>query len=261
MTGEARSGGGPGDTPAGPGGRPAGEAGSGAASSARDDETAEASGVADLPIRAALVFVAPGTLFDRLGRNPAWMGMLALAVVLSVGSVYVLPTDLMEQLIRSQMDAEAAEADVQTVVGAGRWLAYTGAVLIPPMLAALLAGLLYFTYTLMLGGRGDFAQLFSAAVHATLIVVVGELVLSAVMIAGGDPEIRLALHLLLPGLDPDTYAYAFLRGLNVFSLWTAAVLGIAVGRLYDRRSGGAAAALLIGLYVAMKAAVPLVAGG
>lgn len=215
----------------------------------------------DLPnlfVRAVQVFVAPGALFRRLRRDPAWMGMLALLVVLSLLSVYLMPAELMEQLLRSQMGPEVTEADVQRALELSRPMAWAGAVLGPPAVTAALAGFLYFTYTLVLGGEGTFRQLFSVSAHGMLVSTVGGLVVLPLMVASGDPQVRLALHLLVPGLDPDTYLYSLLHGLNVFSLWTAAVLAVGVGAVYERRSAGTTAVFLIATYVGVKAALALV---
>lgn len=211
-----------------------------------------------LPVRAAQVFVAPGRLFDRLRRDPAWVGMLVLLVVLSLASTYLMPEELLEQVVRGQMAAGATEADVQRALDVSRPLGYAAAVLGPPVVTAAVAGFLYFTYTLVLGGEGEFRQVFSVSVHAWLIPTVGALALLPLMVATGDAEVRLALHLAVPGLDDDTYLHSFLRRLNVFGLWAAAVLGIGASRLYERRAALGSAAFLAAAYVAVAAVLTLV---
>lgn len=245
-------------------GRPQERPGAGGGSDRRTEPgPAQAEPSRQLPnpaLRALQVFVSPARLFDRLQRTPAWAGMLAVAIVVSLGSVYFLPPELMEQVLRAEMGPEVTEDQVETALGAGRWLAYAGAVLGPAVLAGALAGFLYFLYTLVLGGRGEFRPLFAVSVHAILIVAVGEAALTGLMVATGDAQVRLALHLLVSGLDDDAYLYGLLRGLNVFGLWTACVLGIGVSRLYDRRSAAGAAGLLVALYVVGKALLALLPG-
>lgn len=211
-----------------------------------------------LPVRAVQVFAAPGRLFRRLRDDPAWAGVLAVVVVLALASVYLTPQELVEQAFRGQMGADATDADVERALSVARPLSYLSAVLGPILTTAALGGFLYFVYTLVLGGEGSFRQLFSVSAHAMLIPSVGGLVLLPLMIATGDPEVRLALHHLVPGLDPGGYLHALLRGLNVFGLWTAAVLGVGVATVYRGRSPAAPIALLIGAYVAVKAVVAFV---
>lgn len=241
--------------PGGPTERATGPARGGAGRAREGDGGDEA--LPPLPVRAVQVFVAPGELFGRLRRNPAWAGVLAVVVVLAVASVFFTPTELMEQLFLEQMGPEATEEDVEQVMGVARPLSYASAVLGPLLTTAALGGFLYFSYTLVLGGEGRFGQLFSVSAHAMLIPTVGSLALLPLMIATGDPEVRLALHLLVPGLDADTYLHAFLRGLNVFALWTAAVLGVGVAAVYRRSSAAAPALFLISAYVVTKAVVAL----
>lgn len=215
----------------------------------------------NVALRAVQVFVSPGELFDRLRANPVWLDMLLVVVVLSLASAFFFPQELMEQAVRAQMPPEATDADVERALSFGRPLAYVGAVLGPLVLSAGIGGLLYFAYTLVLGGGGRFRQLFSVSVHALLITTVGGLVVLPVMVSAGDPQVRLALHLLVPGLESGAYLHRLLRGLNVFSLWTAAVLGVGVSRIYGGRSAGASAAVVVGAYVAIKAAAAALFGG
>jgi hypothetical protein len=205
----------------------------------------------------AQVFVAPGRLFRRLRDDPVWAGALAAVVALTVASVFFTPEQLLEEMFRSQMGPEATEADVEQALSVARPVSYVFSVLGPPVSIAAVGGFLYFVYTLVLGGEGRFGQLFSVSTHAWLIPTVGGLALLPLMVATGDPEVRLALHLLVPGLDSDGYLHALLRGLNVFGLWTAVVLGIGVAAVYRRPSATAPAVFLITAYVVTKAAVAL----
>lgn len=245
----------PGAGPDGPGAGRARPRESGGRRGERDGAADEA--LPALPVRMGQAFVAPGRLFRRLREDPLWAGALATVVVLTVASVFFTPEQLLEEMFRSQMGPEASEADVEQALSFARPLSYISAVLGPPVTIAALGGFLYFVYTLVLGGEGRFGQLFSVSAHAMLIPTVGGLALLPLMVATGDPEVRLALHLLVPGLDPEGYLHALLRGLNVFGLWTAAVLGVGVAAVYRRQSAAAPAVFLISAYVAVKAAVAL----
>ena len=215
-----------------------------------------------LPVRVAQVFYAPAELFDRLRARPVWIGALLGLVALNLTTVLLMPEELLRELILSQAPA-GAEPEAGTMDGMVRFariMSVVSSLIMPALGAAVIAGALLVVYNVVLGGEGRFQQLFSAAVHALYIASVGALLGLVLAVAKGDPQVSLSLHLLVPTLDPADYLYRFLRGLNLFSLWTAAVLGIAVSRIYPKRPAGAAAALVVGLYVVLAAALAFLPG-
>jgi len=219
----------------------------------------------NLLVRLARVFVAPGELFERLRERPVWLDALLLLVVLSLLATLLVPRELMIEAMQAGLGPEAdpeageaiaefAESGLFTVFRVGT------AVLFPPLVTLAIAALLGFVYNLVLGGTASFRQLYSVTVHGYLVAQVGALVMVPVLVATGDPNSRLALHLLVPGLDPEGYPHRLLSGLDVFGLWTAVVLGIGVGRLYPKRSVRAAVVGLLSALVVLRAVAALVGG-
>lgn len=206
-----------------------------------------------LPVRLAQVFFSPGDLFERLRERPAWVGALLVIVALNVAATLAMPEELFRQMLAERMPPDADPRQLEGALGVARVWGAAVALLGPPIVIAVLAGAVLLVYNVLLGGEATFRQLYSASAHAFFISVVGGVLVLGLMIARGDPDVALSLHLLAPGLEEGTYPFRLLRGLHVFGLWTAVVLGIAVGRIYPRRSGGSAALLLVGLYVAFKA--------
>lgn len=237
------------------GGTPAGrEAPEGAAASdgaGPDDE------LPNLAVRVVWLIVAPARLFDRLRDRPAWVDALLLAVAVSLAGALLLPEELIREAIRAQMPADAPPEAAERAMRLGRLLGWVGSVVGPALSAAAISGLLLFVYNVVLGDRATFRQLFSVSTHALLLPVIGGLLTLPLMLSTGDIQTSLALHLLVPGLDSGSYAHRFLRRLNVFGLWCAVLLAIGVSRVYPKRSAGAAAALLLGLYVGIKAGLAL----
>lgn len=221
--------------------------------------SAEAASLPSLPARIVQVFVSPAALFDRLKQRPAWIGMMILLVVVSVISSFLVPEEVMRQLVQANLPADAEPAQVDQAVGFarawGRVLAFVGT----PITVAFIAGILIVVYNALLGGNGTFGQLFSATTHAFVIYTVGGLLALALILSRGEMT-TLSLNLLLPGLE-EGFLFRLLRGINVFSLWTAAVLGIAVSRIYPKRSAGSATVLLIVLYVLLAAVLAALGGG
>lgn len=228
----------------------------------RDGETPELS---SLPSRIAKTFVSPGELFDELREEPVWLGALLVVVAGGLVSSFLIPEELMREALLSQAGTAAGGEEippeqVDRMVTFGTWFARIGSVVGPFILAGVIAGFMSFTFNLVMGGRASFRQLFSASSHALLIPTFGGLVTLPLILASGDLNTALALHLLVPGLEEGSYAYHLFRGLNVFSLATAGVLGVAVSRMYPEREAGAAAAVMVGAYVALKAVLALFGG-
>ena len=210
-----------------------------------------------LPVRLAQVVFSPGALFERLREKPVWLGALLTLVVLSVAANLLIPEELIRQAVMEQMPDNADPSAVETALRVAGILRLIGPIVFPPLLAVFLAAVVLLIYNLIAGGEASFAQAMSATSHVLFIPTLGGLLTVPLMLAAGDVQVTLGLHLLMPGLDSESFAYNFLHGLNLFGIWAAVVLGIAVSRIYRRRSAGSSMALFLSLYVVMKAGAAL----
>lgn len=212
-----------------------------------------------LPVRAGLVFTAPGRLFDELRERPAWIDVLLLIVGLSLVGTFFIPKEAYLATFLGQAPADAPAEAVQQQAEFFYGLRYVFAAVAPPVVVTIIAGFLLFVFNVILGGEARFIQLFSATAHAFLITSVGGLLTIPIIRATGDLQSALSLNLLLPGLE-EGFLYRLLHGMNVFGLWTAVVLGIAVSRLYPKREAGGAIGTVLGLYLAVKLLGALMGG-
>lgn len=221
--------------------------------------SSEAASLPSLPVRIVQAFVSPAALFDGLKEAPVWIGMMLVLVVVSVISSLLVPEEVMRQLVQANLPANAEQAQIDQAVAFARVWGRVMAVVGTPVTVAIIAGILVLVYNVILGGDGTFKQLFSATTHAFVVYTVGGLLVLALILSRGEMT-TLSLNLLIPGLE-EGFLFRLLRGINVFSLWTAAVLGIAVSRIYPKRSAGSAALLLILLYVLLAAVLAALGGG
>lgn len=213
-----------------------------------------------LPARIAQVFVSPAALFDRLKANPAWIGALVALVAVGLIVQILFPEELMRQLVLEQLGDEAEQAQIDGAMRLASILRYVGPVVLTPVLAVILAGLVLLIWNLILGGEASFAQAISVSTHTLFIPTLGGVITVPLMIASGDATVALSLDLLLPGLDEDGFLYRFLHGLNFFGIWAAIVLGIGVSRLYPKASASSASLALLSLYVVFKAVSAILFG-
>lgn len=213
----------------------------------------------NLAVRTAQVFVAPGRLFDLLRERPVWAGAIVLVAVLSLAASLLIPESLFREMFMAGVPAGTDPAAVEGQIEFFATFRHVMSAVLPPVVVVVVAGLLLFVFNLLFGGEARFRQLLSATSHGMLISSVGGLLTVPILRATGDIQTAMALHLLVPGLE-EGYLYRLLHGVNVFSLWTAVVLAVAVSRIYPSRSVGGAAATILGLYVAMKAVFALFGG-
>ena len=206
-----------------------------------------------LPARVVQVIFSPAAIFDQLKERPVWVGALITLIALSFLPNLLIPEELIRQAVLDQLGSDATEAQIDASMGFATAFRYVGPIVFPPLLSVILAALILLIYNVVLGGEASFSQTFSLSTHALLILVLGSIVTLPLLLARGDLTLVLAPNLLVPGLDTDSYAYRLLSRINLFSLWTAIVLGIGVSRLYPKRSAGSAAGLLIGLYIVFTA--------
>jgi len=209
----------------------------------------------NLGVRVVQLFTSPAELFDHLRRRPEWLGAILLVIAISILYQILTPAELLHEVILKGLPPDAtAEAIAAAQKGAAFFekFRYVLAVVMPWPIFAAIAGLLVVLYTFLLGGEGTFRQAFAAISHVSLIPAIGSLLTLPLALAKHDLQLSLSLHLLAPGLDPGTYFYRVLAGLNVFGLWATVVLGIAVSRIYPKRSAAGSAILLLCVYVALK---------
>lgn len=213
-----------------------------------------------LPKRALMVFVSPAALFDRLEEEPVWLDVMVLVAALSLASTLLIPGELVREAMMQQAPEGADPEQVDQMSGFIRTTGMVAAVLGPLFVAAVVAGATHLIFTLVLGGRCTYRKLFSAASHMMFVPTIGTLLTVPLILSTGDVQTTLAFHLLAPGLEAGSYPYRLLHGLNVFGIGGAAVMGVAVDRLYEKRSAGTAVGVMLALYVALKAVMAIVAG-
>ncbi len=211
-----------------------------------------------LPVRIAQVFVSPGRLFEALRAKPVWIGILLVLLVVGVVAGLLVPEEAYRTMISQQMPRDADPAQIEGAVRFWRTFGPLLGVILTPASIALVSGLLILAYNVVLGGEASYRQLFSATAHAYVILTAGGLIVLGLLAAGGQ-QVIMSPALLLPDLGGG-YAARLLGKVNIFAVWTIFVLGIAVSRIYPRRSAGGAVAYLGILYLCL-AAVSAIPGG
>lgn len=222
------------------------------------DTTAPSSRPAGLTARLVGVVLSPRQAYERVVAHPRAFGALAsvvLIVALSQGA-FLATTVGQEALLDQQVRTlESFGVDItdqmyaRMEAGLNRAPFTTGAsqAVFLPVAAALVAGLLVCTFSMLLGGTGTFRQVYAVVAHSGAIIALQSLFSMPLSYARGAFA-GANLAVFAPMLEEESFGARFLGAIDLFVIWWAVSLAIGIGVLYQRRTGGVAIGL-VGIYV------------
>jgi hypothetical protein len=201
------------------------------------------------------VITAPRETFASVVASPKWLGMLALTtIVIALFTALPLTTEagrqagIDQQVTQMQSFGMTVNDQMyeQLEKGAGRMPYITGisVLVMSPIIALIIAGLLFAIFNAALGGEASFKQVFSVMVHAGAISMLSAVFSGAVNYFRGAMGSIANLGALLPMLPETSFAGRLLGMIDVFLIWYIVVLAIGLAVLYRRRTQPIAISLL-----------------
>lgn len=208
-----------------------------------------------------------------VAAHPRWLDVLVITTVLVAAGYYAfLSTD-----VGKAAYADQAVATIESFGGTVTAEAYTGiqrqaAIAAPlqagtilffsPLVAALIAGVLYGVFT-VLGGEATYRQLLAVVAHTGVISVLQTAFTLPVNYGNQSMSSATNLAVFFPNLTEGSFVASLLGVIDLFWAWYLVVLAMGVGAVYRRRWTSVAIGffvvyVLIGVAVA---AVKLVLGG
>lgn len=218
-----------------------------------------------LPARLLGILISPKDTFRSVVAYPKWFGALAVTTLL-VAFFTALPmtTEAGRQATIDQQVTQMKSVGFnvtdqvyeQMERGAGRLPYMTGGsiVLMSPIIAVIIAGILFAAFNAAMGGEAAFKQVFSTVAHAGTISAVSAIFSGAINYLRGGVGSVANVGALLPMLPEQSFAGHLLGAIDVFLIWWIVVLAIGLGVLYRRRTQPIAIALL-GLYALMAVGI------
>jgi hypothetical protein len=218
-----------------------------------------------LPSRFIGVLTAPRDTFRSIAAHPKWFGMLATTMLIVMFfSALPLTTEegkqaLLDQQV-SQREAFGAQVSDQQYEGMRRGIAFApyfavGFVLVVvPIVALLISGILFAVFNAAMGGEASFKQLFSVVVHAGAVSALGTVFTGPLNYFRGAVGSATNLRVLLPMVDEKSFVGRLLGMTDLFIIWWLVVLAIGIAVLYRRRTQPIAITLL-GIYAVIALAV------
>jgi hypothetical protein len=212
------------------------------------------------------VLVAPEKTFRALAVRPHWLPALLLLVAAALAlSLIVTPRLDMKQVIReaiedSGQEIPAAQLEQQVEMAEKfKWLGTASQVVLQPAVYMLMAAIFLVVFRLM-GSDIDFRHSLSVAVHGMMPFLIATLlsipvVMSRAELSMAEVQSGGFLHSNLAAFAPESAGkvlVAFLGSVDIFSIWTIALLAIGY-RVVGKVSKAAALGVVIALWAVVVA--------
>jgi len=220
-----------------------------------------------LPARLVGVITSPMATFQSIVANPKWLGAFAVTTLLvAFFSALPMTTDAGRQATLDQQVSAMKSFGVQVddrmyeqmERGAAR-LPYTTAasvIVISPIFALVVAGLLFAVFNAAMGGEASFKQVFSVIAHAGVVSALSAIFSGTINYFRGGTGSLANLGALLPMLPEKSFIGNLLGTIDVFLVWYVVVLAIGLAVLYRRRTQLIALSLL-GVYAVIALGIAL----
>ena len=197
------------------------------------------------------IFLSPGSTFEDIARKPGWLAPLIVLVTSAVIFIEAVLWKIgMDRIVRSglalnprtaQMTPEQIEQAVTQGAKIGGITMQVFAVLGPPIVVLIIAGLGLLLVNPILGKDLKFATALAVTCYARLPSILG-LLMGLVMIFVGDVEhfnlqnsVPTSLGFFLNPLETSKPLYALASSIDILTVWFLILLGIGFSAATGRK--------------------------
>jgi hypothetical protein len=207
------------------------------------------------------VFVSPEPTMQDIAARPSWLIPLIILMVIGAFSGFFLK----EVILQSQLEAMekrnmTAEQIEQARPMMEKMMTYTAPLMpliVTPLMYLVIAGVLMFVGSVILGGEARFASLFSVTCWSGMISVLGSIINIPVMANRQVMESATSLSILLSPDAKDTFLYNLLSQIDLFWIWWVVVLGFgfAAAYKYSTRKAMTTVFVLWAIFIAISVGI------
>ncbi len=204
------------------------------------------------PKRFWMILFQTESLFKALAVRPVWFSMLAFTALLSGITMFLIPAEAWEEMLRTNMPAGQGNPM------AADWIplfSAFGAMVTMLVGAVVLSCITYVIFVFFRGDEATFKQHLSVISHSGIIMMLGAIALLPFRIASLDPQFSFSVGTFLSFLPEGGYLHNVLMSLDLFSIWAAVIAGLGISVLDQRRRWAPTATVLIGLVVVVSLVV------
>jgi hypothetical protein len=218
--------------------------------------------------RVAGVVFSPRATYADVAARPRCLAVLALIVVWGSMSVYALLSTqvgqdaMVERQVRQteafgRQVTDAQYEQIQRMAPYGKYFAVGFQFTILPLAAAIVSGLAFVVFNVVMGGDASFKQVFAVVVHSGVILTLLQTVGLPLAYARETLSSATTLAVFAPFLDESSFAARLLGAVDLVFIWWIVSLAIGLGVLYRRRTGPIATTLLA-VYLAIGVVIAAV---
>lgn len=204
------------------------------------------------------VIFSPRETYAAVAARPKWLGVMAITLVVGAAAQYVMLSspELQDAIIDQQVRAMQAGgggsdeqiAAVERFIGLMPAIYSVAIFIIGPLMVAIIAGLLTWIFSMLMGGTGTFKQVYAIVTHSGVISMFSG-IFSAALIAAGVPPVGVRppganLGVFVPMLEETNFVALFLGTIDLILVWWCFSLAVGLAVLYRKRTGPIATTLL-----------------
>jgi hypothetical protein len=213
----------------------------------------------NLPARVVGVLFSPRATYADVAARPHFIGMLVVLIVIGASATFAfLSTEVGRQAMLDRQIAtiesfgrpvtDEMYAGMERGIGMARITGPLAQAVFAPLMAALVAGLLFAIFNAIMGGNATFKQIYAIVVHSGVITTFSSLFVLPLAYVQGSMTGATNLGVFFPFLDEASFPARFLGAIDLFLIWWLISLAIGLGVLYRRKTAPIANGLL-GAYV------------
>ena len=214
------------------------------------------------------VLTSPRDTYADIIARPRWFSLAVAVLVLAIIPFAVLMSTEVGQRALLDQQVQTIEAFGRTVTDQqyqlfqryasfGPYLAAVNTIVVLPLAALVVAGILVGVFNVVLGGEAAFVQVLAVVVGSGVVLALRGLFSAPLDYARETLSSPTSLNAVLPFFEDNTFGARLLGSIDLFVVWWMVSLAIGMGVLYKRRTTPIATTLLA-VYVAIGLCIALV---
>jgi len=190
------------------------------------------------------VFVSPASTFRAVREKPKWAVPLVITLLIMLGVMIVLTPIVMEEG-RDAMEEKMAEQGlsdeqidnaVQTAQKVQKFAVGPSTVVMTLVVTFIVAAVWLFLSNTILGGNANYKQMLGVVVYSGFIGLLGFLIKLPIMWSQRTMNVHFSLATFMSDASKDSFLYKLLANVELFNIWTIAVVSIGIAVVADLKS-------------------------